>query len=503
MKKAYYFFIVLFLLSVQSIFSQTSITVLDFDVQSSNPEYQFLGKGFAQFLSVELSQVKALTLIERKKRNQMIEEIKFGLSGMADEESLIELGNMLQSDYMIAGEIFDMAGSLVITARMIDIETGIVKSQFGVEGSSDDFKYITRDLTLSILNALNINPETPLESITKSKDDELVLSSFSTAVDAYDQGDEESAREALSVAEELDKDNKAVNQLSNALNIISPKFQFEDNQWKASYNPSTSALLDESIVYVRTTLMGISNFANTESLKKDENEEPPYHPVIMIGNEITPSYIQFNSHKFSGHVGYSMPMGEQWGLNFEFCVEDAFEDVEVCSDFTGDANPINVPILIDGEQVFEGSKYSGPISMYFSAGTSYQFNKMFAVGLNASMIMPYRSFSEYNDDGIIGSGDSFDYDGHTFGTADDGDVYAAKDEIGFSINPGVVAIFFDNRLYMDFQVNYVHLQRFYYDYKQDAFVTGTYPLYTSLGINGSVIPNTPLVSWNKIRYQYL
>jgi TolB-like protein len=131
MKKALIFIL---LVLASPVFSQTTaIAVFDFNVNSEKSEYRFLRKVFSQFLLAELSQVPELTLVEREKRNDIINEIKFGLSGFADNNSLVKLGFMLQSDYMLAGEIFDMAGTLIVTGRLIDIENSSVVAQIGVE----------------------------------------------------------------------------------------------------------------------------------------------------------------------------------------------------------------------------------------------------------------------------------------------------------------------------------------------------------------------------------
>jgi TolB-like protein len=45
------------------------LAVLDFEVQSDNPSYRYLGKGFAEFVSVNLLKIKDLQLVEREKHN--------------------------------------------------------------------------------------------------------------------------------------------------------------------------------------------------------------------------------------------------------------------------------------------------------------------------------------------------------------------------------------------------------------------------------------------------
>ena len=44
----------------------TRVAVSDFQVQSDNPQYKYLGKGFAEFVAIEILKSGQLTLIERK-----------------------------------------------------------------------------------------------------------------------------------------------------------------------------------------------------------------------------------------------------------------------------------------------------------------------------------------------------------------------------------------------------------------------------------------------------
>ena len=69
------------------------VAIMDFQIESANDSYQHLGKGFAEFVSVELSGTPGLTLVDREKRNAALEEMKFGLSGLADGENAAEVGN--------------------------------------------------------------------------------------------------------------------------------------------------------------------------------------------------------------------------------------------------------------------------------------------------------------------------------------------------------------------------------------------------------------------------
>jgi hypothetical protein len=74
---------------------------------------------------------------------------------------------------------------------LIDVESGQVKAYASSEGSMSEYKKITQDLTVEILNALHINNSYVVQDVTSAENDEIVLASFSEAVDAYDTGDDD------------------------------------------------------------------------------------------------------------------------------------------------------------------------------------------------------------------------------------------------------------------------------------------------------------------------
>ncbi|MBF9018412.1 MULTISPECIES: CsgG/HfaB family protein [unclassified Oceanispirochaeta] len=474
--------VLFFFVTVNCFASNIALTVLDFEVQSNNDKHEYLGKGFAEFLSFDLSREKKITLIERDKRNDIIDELKFGLSGLADESSLAELGMMLQSDYIIAGEIFDMGEILVVSSRLIDLESGVVKAQAQAEGSMAEYKSITQSLTLQILDSLKISGVV-LPEIKSSKDDDVVLTTFSEAVDAYDEGDDDLAREKLDEATKIDSDNKAVKKLANKLNVITPKFQFEDPYWQSPYNPALSSMLESGIIYVRSTFYSI-----TPPFITDEDD---MRPIVSVGDEPNTKDFEVQDYSFNSHIGYNFPVGKKIGINTEFVV--AAPDITVTAlnndrDVDGIPYVRDIPVVIDGEQVFIGGNLSqSAIYFGFTGGMSYRFSDTSAIGLNGSVFIPLHGeigdggniFQDNPDDDPIGPNVS-DADRLT---------YELANRIGFLINPGFVSYLFNQKIYFDIDIAYLTLPRYFYDIDQDAYVNGTYPIYVSSSLNSTLIDN--------------
>jgi len=101
--------------------------MVDFVVHSRNPDYEFLGKGISEMIAVELSKSVDIRMVEREQRTELINEMKFALSGLAeDKEKQLEMGRLLAADYILFGEIVDMTPQLMISIRITAVETGEV-----------------------------------------------------------------------------------------------------------------------------------------------------------------------------------------------------------------------------------------------------------------------------------------------------------------------------------------------------------------------------------------
>src|SRR6056297_1260366 len=107
-------FFILFLSTAGPAFTEERIAMVDFVVHSDNPQYSFLGKGISEMIAVELSKSPEITLVDREKRVELMQEVKFALSGLAENrEEQMQVGRMLSADYLVFGEIVDMPPQLL------------------------------------------------------------------------------------------------------------------------------------------------------------------------------------------------------------------------------------------------------------------------------------------------------------------------------------------------------------------------------------------------------
>jgi TolB-like protein len=255
----------LFVLPIHSI--SFRIALSDFAVHSDNPRYKYMGKGISEMIAVELAKSTGVNLIEREKRAKVLEEIEFALSDLADAAKQVEVGKMLAAKYLVFGEIIDMDKEVLISLRMVDIESTMVVWNEQIVSSISNYDYITGYFTVSILEhlGLSVPPSTvaKVESLQEKNEDAVVA--FSKAVDAYDRNETTEAKDELAKARKVDPDNEAVQLYLRKLIVNLSKFKLEAAAMQLpSRNPAYLGILQYAQF---SSLWNMSNTGQTPYLE--------------------------------------------------------------------------------------------------------------------------------------------------------------------------------------------------------------------------------------------
>jgi TolB-like protein len=273
------------------------IALSDFAVHSKNPNYEFMGKGISEMIAVELAKATGVNLIEREKRAEVLEEIEFALSDLADTTKQVEVGRMLAAKYLVFGEIIDMDGEVLISLRMVDVESAIVVWNKQIVARITNYDYITGYFTMSILEHLGLpvpsSTIAKVESIEEKNEDAVVA--FSKAVDAYDRKETAEATKELARARRIDPDNEAVRVYLSKLLVNLSKFKVEAAAMQLPrQNPAYLGILQYAQVSV---LWNWTNLLGFETILSSFGSEADYHSTY--------------SHFF---LGYIFPVGQKLGF---------------------------------------------------------------------------------------------------------------------------------------------------------------------------------------------
>ncbi len=98
----------------------TRIAITEF---TYGDEFNDFTRNLQDMLYTKLIQ-KGMTVVEREKINQVLEELGKSFSGMIDFSTAAEIGKMLGVEAIVVGTVADMGNSVDLRARLVDVEKG-------------------------------------------------------------------------------------------------------------------------------------------------------------------------------------------------------------------------------------------------------------------------------------------------------------------------------------------------------------------------------------------
>jgi len=104
----------------QEIKKVTRIAITEF---TYGDEFNDFTRNLQDILYTNLIQ-KGMTVVEREKINQVLEELGKSFSGMIDFSTAAEIGKMLGVEAIVVGTVADMGNSVDLRARLVDVEKG-------------------------------------------------------------------------------------------------------------------------------------------------------------------------------------------------------------------------------------------------------------------------------------------------------------------------------------------------------------------------------------------
>ncbi len=122
------------------------VAVLPFETSEGRSEARDLGEAAAILINENLVKNPNISVAEREKLQEIVEEIGLSQTGLTTNE--IEVGNLLNAEYIITGAVADLGSRFLLAARFIDVETGNVLQSASVEIPSQSFLSISSKLVV-------------------------------------------------------------------------------------------------------------------------------------------------------------------------------------------------------------------------------------------------------------------------------------------------------------------------------------------------------------------
>jgi TolB-like protein len=200
-----------------------AVAVLPFTTPDGDPEMAPVGKGLAEMLITDLSQIKRLTLVERIRVQSLFDEMELGQTGLVEESEAARFGKMLRAGRVVRGAVSgDMNSRVRMEASALNALRGEAGNPVAV---SDAFKNLFRaekDMAFKMLARLGIEP-TPQERqrILKVPTQNLqAFIAYCNGLDLEDKGEFQKAAAQYRKAVELDPQYRTAQQKLRANQIL-------------------------------------------------------------------------------------------------------------------------------------------------------------------------------------------------------------------------------------------------------------------------------------------
>jgi TolB-like protein len=138
------------------------VAVLYFDNNSfgkDHSDYDGLGKGIADLLINDMASNTAMRVVERDRIQSILQEQELVRTKSIDPQTAVRLGKILGAQYMITGGFMsDGKGTLVLTSRVISVETSAITNPVKLQAKSDDVLGLVAQLSSKLNSELKLAP---------------------------------------------------------------------------------------------------------------------------------------------------------------------------------------------------------------------------------------------------------------------------------------------------------------------------------------------------------
>ena len=123
--------------------TRPTVAVLPFvnsAIGQATAELAPLSKGIADLLITELAQNPAIRVVERENIAALLAEQNLGRDGRVDDATAVRIGKLLGARHLVTGSfVTDRSGTMVITIKSVDTETGRIEYSDMDRGRTENF----------------------------------------------------------------------------------------------------------------------------------------------------------------------------------------------------------------------------------------------------------------------------------------------------------------------------------------------------------------------------
>jgi len=98
--------------------------VLDFQNNSPHKNWDYMQKAIPEIISSEISHWSNAKVVERGQISRIIDELELFSAGFIKPDELEKFGKFTGANTLIFGSITDLGGTIIVSAKVVEVETG-------------------------------------------------------------------------------------------------------------------------------------------------------------------------------------------------------------------------------------------------------------------------------------------------------------------------------------------------------------------------------------------
>lgn len=184
-----------------------TISVSTFDGSNLPPDLQPLAYGLAEFTASDLSKVSDLTVVERRRLQALLDELRLGQSGYVDPSTAPRVGRLMGSRRLITATIMSRGDEgLILDGAVVHTDDGASNRTESIEGEVKEVFEIQKRFVFEVLEDMGIEltaeerdeiQEVPTESY-------LAFLAYSRGLDYESRGMPKAAKQEYANAVRID-----------------------------------------------------------------------------------------------------------------------------------------------------------------------------------------------------------------------------------------------------------------------------------------------------------
>ena len=200
---------------------QAHILVYPFENHSPDKKYSWVSAGMTATLVSGLEQISGISVITDQDRRKAIEELKFTIGGLVEDEKQLKIGEFLAADLIFTGSYTVLDGKIRVIARLIQTEKGKGAKSVKLDGTMAGLFDLQDRIAFALMGEAEKVDLSDLKPVRLSEADKKKISSQQRpSLNAYELYAKGLEYQYINLKKALDYGKHAISADHNYLNAL-------------------------------------------------------------------------------------------------------------------------------------------------------------------------------------------------------------------------------------------------------------------------------------------